>query len=82
MKVPEEVIKAAGQLVEQYGENFEYLGRKDDTDYFLYAFPEDSCTGFPFVYAFKDGDVDTMTGDIAFYIIDLFIEDVDEVDAE
>ena len=48
----------------------------------MYHFPDDSSTGYPFVYLVKDGKVDIVTESPALYIIGLFVENVDEPDVE
>lgn len=77
-KVPQIVKNAAKDLIEIYGDRFDYLGKYEGADAYAFLFPEDSCTGFPFVYLVKDGKVDVVTDSIALFIIDSLVEDIDE----
>lgn len=81
-KVPQIVKDAAKHLVDLYGDKFDYLGKFEGADAFAFSFPEDSCTGFPFVYLVKNGKVDVITDSPALFIIDSLVEDVDEFGAE
>jgi hypothetical protein len=78
MKVPEQVKTAAQSLIDIYGDSFDYLGKYKGRDAFLFRFPEDSCTGFPFVYLFAAGKVTEITGFKAI----LLVENFDEVNVE
>lgn len=82
MNVPEQVKNEARGLIEQYGDSFEYLGNYEGADYYVYKFPEDFCTGFPFVFQYENGSVFTITGFEALDTINLFIKDADEVEVE
>lgn len=82
MKVPEQVKNEARELIEQYGDSFDYLGNYEGADYFVYKFPEDATTGFPFVFRYGDGPVMTISGFDALDLINLLVEDVEEVDVE
>lgn len=82
MNIPEAVKNEARGLIEQYGDSFEYLGEYEGADYYVFKFPEDSCTGFPFVFQYADGLVFTITGFEALDTIDLFVKDADEGDVE
>ena len=81
-KVPQIVKDAAKHLIDLYGDEFDQLGKFDGADAFAYAFPEDSCTGFPFVYLVKDGKVDEITDSPAMFIIESLVEDIDEFENE
>lgn len=50
MDVPVEVIQEAEELIEDYGSNFKYLGELDGRAVWMFAFPENTYTGYPFVY--------------------------------
>jgi hypothetical protein len=76
--IPRAVIETAKSLVEQYGAHFSYLGRYENADAYVYEFPEDSCTGFPFVYLLEGSTATEITGEIALHIINLTIEDTSE----
>lgn len=82
MNIPEQVKKAAGSLVEMYGLSFDYLGKYQGKDAFQYRFPNDTDTGFPFVYLFDGVNVTEVTGFEALDIIGLFVENLDVVDVE
>lgn len=82
VNVPQIVKNAAKDLIEIYGDKFEYLGKFEGADAFAFSFPEDSCTGFPFVYLVKDGMVDIITDSLALFIIDSLVEDIDETGVE
>lgn len=82
MNIPEQVKNEARWLIEQYGDSFAYLGNLDGADYYVYQFPEDAVTGFPFVYQYYEGKVFTITGFDALDTINLFIKDTDEVEVE
>lgn len=76
--IPELVKTAAKSLIDMYGDNFSYLGMYDGAEAYVYEFPEDSCTGFPFVYLLKDDIVTEVSGYIALHIIDLAAKDSSE----
>ena len=69
VKVPQIVKNAAKDLIEIYGDKFDYLGKFEGADAFAFSFPEDSCTGFPFVYLVKDDKVEVILGFLAVDII-------------
>ena len=70
MNVPEQIRTTARGLIEQYGESFDYLGDFEGQKAYLFKFPDDSCTGYPFVFLLKGGKVSEITGPESFYIID------------
>lgn len=74
MKVPEQIKTAAKGLIDMFGPRFEYLGRHDGADFYLFRFPDDSETGFPCVYRYENGKVLEITGFHALDIIGLFVE--------
>ena len=69
MNIPEQVKNEARWLIEQYGD-------------FLYKFPEDVTTGFPFVFRYGDGPVMTFSDFEALDLINLFIKNFDEIGVE
>lgn len=71
-KIPQIVKNAAKDLVELYGDNFDYLGKYEGADAYVYQFPDGVCTGFPFVYLVKDGKVEVITEFRALDILDYF----------
>ena len=83
MKQTPQIVKdVASHLIEEYGDNFDYLGKYEGADVYMFKFQEDADTGFPFVYIHKDGKVTEITGFEALDIVSLLVEDVDEVDIE
>jgi hypothetical protein len=78
MKVPQQVKTAAKSLIDIYGDSFDYLGKYKGGDAFLFRFPEDACTGFPFVYLFVAGKVTEITG----FEASLLVENFDKVHVE
>ena len=74
VKIPQIVKDAAKGLIDLYGDNFDYLGTFEGADAFAYAFPEDSCTGLPFIYLLKDGKVEVVNDSIALFIIDSLVK--------
>lgn len=76
MKQTPQIVKdAASYLIELYGDNFDYLGKHEGADAYMFKFPEDADTGFPFVYIHKDGKVTEITGFEALDIVRLFVKD-------
>ena len=55
MKTPPEVLKTAKGLVDMYGPHFVLLGERDGQQVYMFQFPDDSTTGFPFVYLYEKG---------------------------
>lgn len=56
MEIPKAVLAAAGELVDMFGPSFSLLGELDGAQFYLFEYPEDEKTGFPFVYQFKEGE--------------------------
>ena len=69
-KIPPIVKNAAKDLVELYGDNFDYLGKYEGADAYVYQFPDGACTGFPFVYLVKDDKVQVISEFLTLDIID------------
>lgn len=69
-KIPQIVKNAAKDLIEIYGDKFDYLGKYKGADAYVYQFPEGACTGFPVVYLVKDDKIEVVSGFLAFDIID------------
>ncbi len=98
MNIPEQVKNEARALIEQYGDTFEYLGIYEGQEAYVFKFPEDSCTGYPFVYLYDgkdateitgpfvylyDGkDATEITGPLSLDVIDSCIENIEEGDIE
>lgn len=74
MKVPEQIKAAAKGLIDKFGSNVEYLGNRDGAEFYMFKFPDDAETGFPYVYQFENGEVLTITGFAALDAIDLFVK--------
>lgn len=50
--VPQAVIEIANDLIKLYGGSFKNLGHYKGHDVYLFQFPKNSFTGFPFVYLY------------------------------
>ena len=76
-EIPESVMHQANSLVELYGNNIEYLGEYMGTDVYRFVFPENSITGYPYVFLYdrEDGTADTITGLMAVDIISKFLKE-------
>ena len=75
LNIPQSVLDAASELIAIYGAHFYHLGHYEGKEVYLYKFPEDSSTGFPFVYLLGNNKVTEVSGGIALDIIDLLIKD-------
>lgn len=73
--IPIQVKKAAAELIEAYGDSIVYIGEYSGCEAYLFQFPKDSSTGFPFVYLLGDNQVTEVSGNIALDIINLLIKD-------
>lgn len=74
--IPQIVKKAAHDLIEIYGDHFDYLGKFEEADAYMYHFPDDVDTGFPFVYLLNsDNSVSEIDGFQAMDIINSFSKD-------
>lgn len=60
--IPAQVKKAAAELIEAYGDSIDYIGTHKGKQVYLYRFPEDIETGFPFYYLYDGKSVDVVTG--------------------
>ena len=60
--IPEQVKKAAAELIESYGDSIEYIGIYKGKQVYLYRFPEDVETGFPFYFLYDGKSVDVVSG--------------------
>ena len=70
VKIPQIVKDAAKDLIEIYGDKFDYLGKYEGADAYVYQFPDGVCTGFPFVYLVKDDKVEVISEFLALDILD------------
>ena len=71
VKIPQIVKNAAKDLIEIYGDKFDYLGKYEGADAFAFSFPEYLCAGFPIVYLVKDDKVEVISGFLALDITNL-----------
>lgn len=69
--VPSTVRRAAKTLIDLYGENIVFIGHKEAIDIFRFQFPEDTRTGYPFVFLYdkRKDSVNKITGFEALNII-------------
>ena len=51
-EIPQSVIKEAQSLINSYGQCLEFLGNQPGVDYYVFRFPDETITGFPFVYIY------------------------------
>lgn len=82
MNIPEQVKNEARVLIEQYGDTFEYFGIYEGQEAYVFKFPGDSCTGYPFVYLYDGKDATEITGPLSLDVIDSCIENIEEGDIE
>ena len=82
MNIPEQVKNEARVLIEQYGDTFEYLGIYEGQEAYVFKFPGDSCTGYPFVYLYDGKDATEITGPLSLDVIDSCIENIEEGDID
>lgn len=73
-EIPQIVIKKAQSLIERYGQSIGYLGNYKNAEYYVFRFPDDTVTGFPFVYVYypQKEEVFEITGSDALEIIGEF----------
>lgn len=62
--VPKAVKDKTSDLAAMYGGDVEYKGKYEGRDVYMFRFPDDTETGFPFVYLYDDDneDVTELTG--------------------
>lgn len=51
--IPSLVTKKAQKLIDSYGQCLELMGEKDGIYYYRFCFPEESLTGFPYVFLYN-----------------------------
>ena len=73
--IPAQVKKAAAELIEIYGESIDYIGIYKGKQVYLYRFPEDIETGFPFYYLFDGKSVNVVTGFEALRLGSILLKD-------
>lgn len=52
MDTPQVVTEKAKGLIELYGPQLAYIGNYENLQVFMFQFPENTETGFPFVYLY------------------------------
>lgn len=52
--IPKSVLKAAKDLIYRYGERLVLVGRYNGQDVYVFSFPENVETGFPFLYLYDE----------------------------
>lgn len=62
--IPQLVIDKAKDLVEKYGKNFRLLEKKNGKSIYVYEFPQNERTGFPYIFIYDEEDsaVEEITG--------------------
>ena len=73
--IPAQVKKAAAELIEIYGESIDYIGIYKGKQVYLYRFPEDVETGFPFYFLYDGKSVDVVSGFEALDLGSIFLHD-------
>ena len=73
--IPAQVKKAAAELIEIYGESIDYIGIYKGKQVYLYRFPEDVDTGFPFYFLYDGRSVDIVSGFQALDLGSIFLHD-------
>ena len=83
MKQTPQIVKdAASYLIELYGDKFDYLGKHEGADVYMYHFSEEVTAGFPPVYLYKDGTVEELTSYVACDFLNSFVEDFDKIEVK
>lgn len=69
--IPQAVLHEASWLIEEYGCAFSKIGKYDGKTVYLYCFPENTETGYPFVYLYNETKTASLqvTGEEALEII-------------
>lgn len=73
--IPDIVKKAAAELIEAYGDSIVYIGEYSGCEAYLFQFPEDVETGFPFYYLYDGKSVDVVTGFDALRLGSILLKD-------
>ena len=74
MNIPTEVKEAAQGLIAMYGLHIQHLGQSDGFDFYMFKFPDEEESGYPYVYQYKEGEVLTIEGYAALETIRLFVK--------
>ncbi len=69
--IPQAVLYEASWLIEVYGCDFRKIGKYDGKIVYLYCFPENTETGYPFVYLYDEMNMISLqiTGEEALEVI-------------
>lgn len=52
--IPQSVLRAAKKLIERYGERLAFIGTYKGQDVYVFSFPDDIESGFPFLYLYDE----------------------------
>jgi len=75
-KIPEAVLKEAEELIKLEKGGIRFIGKSYQYgEVFRFVANQNLCTGFPFVYLYKNNKVTKITGIKALHISSLFIKD-------
>jgi len=74
MNIPQQVKNEAWDLIEQYGDSFDYLGKYEGQDVYRFRFPDDVDVGYPVVYLFAGGEALEVSDFWALDIVRSFIK--------
>lgn len=72
-EIPQAVKNEAIGLIELFGEKLQYIGQYKSRDAFLFMFPKNMLTGFPYVYLY-DTTEDKATEITGFEALNLLCE--------
>lgn len=70
--LPYKVYKAFKSLSDIYGDKIEYLGNKNNTDYYYFRLPDNEENGFPNIVSFKNNTIAPIEDIDALKILNLF----------
>ena len=74
-KIPEQIVNAAQELVNRFGNKLAFIGKQGDNSVYQFRFPKDLDTGFPFIYIMEGDTVISKTGFEALDIIKSLVKD-------
>lgn len=75
METPQQVKEAAKDLINTYGDSFQYLGEYDGCDVFKYQFPKEEDVGFPILFLWRDGSTREVSDSDSLHIISSLVKD-------
>lgn len=70
--IPHQIRTSFKTFTDLYGENIVRIGERNGIEYFMFAFPEDSDTGFPQIVSFHNGKTESIGGIDAVQILASF----------